>query len=126
MEALKSAIVTRARSRAVVTLGPDALDVWTVLCESGPVLELGEIRITPDIWQLVPRNIVWMAVDLHEVGYFGDVCDETWASNELSVNTNGSILSAWKPSNAPEFWVLTERQSYGPNTEVFIRHDYAS
>ena len=126
MEALKSAIVTRAKSRAIANLEPAALDAWTVLCESGPVLELGEIRITPDIWQLVPRNIVWMAVDLHEVGYFGDVCDETWARNEQSLNTSGSILSAWKPSSAPGFCVLTERLPHGPNTEVFIGLDYVS
>ena len=122
MEAQRSAREMRATSRQLANLEPQTLDAWTVLCESGPVLELGTILLTQDTWLLVPRNIVWLAIDCHECGHFGSVCDEMWERNERALSLCGSIVSFWEPSQDPDFWVVTDRCNSGITTTVSVQH----
>ncbi len=126
MEAQLSAREMRATSRQLANLEPQALDAWAVLCESGPVLELGTILLTQDTWLLVPRNIAWLALDLHECGEFGAICEEMWERNERALSSRGSIVSFWEPSQAPEFWVVTDRCKSGITTTVSVMQHHES
>jgi hypothetical protein len=119
MKCVPSAIVGR-ESRPSIDFEQQDLDAWSVLTESGPVLDIGTVVLTPSAWQLIPKLAVWMAIDLHECGNFGRVCPETWARNEEAVLYGRSVCSLWQPANRPEFRVITDRCASRITTTVSV------
>ena len=126
MEHQPSANVERAVSRRIVNIEQEELDAWSALTQSGPVFDIGTVILTPDAWQLVPKLTVWMAIDLHQCGNFGHVCEETWARNERALNSKGSIVSFWQTAKKPDFWVVTDRCKSGITTTVSVMQQQAS
>lgn len=117
MEALKSAIV-ECQTRRVVNLEELELEAWSVLTESGPVLDVGTVVLTPSAWQLIPGLTLLMAVDLHSCGEFGVVPEELWERNERAIETGGPVVSYWETNKSPWFVVKTEPTSSGITTTV--------
>lgn len=111
----------------VVALNQDELDAWTILCQGGPLFELGEVSLSKEVWQILPRTVIWYTLELHECGYFGGVGEATWERNLEAIDYGASIVSLWTFENAPDFWVITDRSKSGQaNTSISIMQENVS
>ena len=61
---------------------------------SKPLFDLGQIVATPGALALGVDFSVYLG--MHQRGYWGDVCQEDWQENDLSVKEGFRILSAYK------------------------------
>ena len=125
MEKAMLATSTRALSHRVGSLGPDELEAYMVITETGPVLELGDVVISADVWSRVPRYYLWFAIDVHQCGYWGRVSDVDYENNERALTSGGSVVSRWTFAKVPAFWVTTDTSSPQNKTSVFIANEEA-
>ncbi len=72
---------------------------------SPPLFPLGQIVATPGAIELGVDFAPYLA--MHQRGYWGDVSQEDWHENDLSVKNGFRILSAYGEGNG-RFWVITE------------------
>lgn len=72
---------------------------------SPPLFPLGQVVATPGALELGIDFMPYPA--MHQRGYWGDVCQEDWGENDLSVKQGFRILSAYEVENG-RFWVITE------------------
>lgn len=66
---------------------------------------LGQIVATPGALALEVDFVPYLA--MHQCGYWGDVCQEDWQENDLSVKEGFRILSAYDTGNG-RIWIITE------------------
>ena len=70
--------------------------------------ELGQVQITPGVFDEVDLKDVTTGLIRHTGGDFGDVSEEDRALNEEAVETGDRILSAYHDRNGVKFWIITE------------------
>ena len=73
--------------------------------DAQPLFPLGRIVATPGALNLEVNFLPYLA--MHQHGYWGDVCSEDWAENDLSVKEGLRILSSYKTPTG-RFWIITE------------------
>jgi hypothetical protein len=71
-------------------------------------LSLGRLMMTPGVQSRVDAAEIMRAVVRHQVGDWGDVSQEDWDENELSVSMGFRVLSAYTTESGIRFWVITE------------------
>ncbi len=120
MDRTKSATPARELSHRVGHLEERDLQAYSVLTETGPVLQIGEIEFTEEVWNRVPRHCLWFAIELHQCGYWGPIEDVDYESNDQSLDNGGSIVSRWAFVNVPSFWITTDSSGQRSRTSVFI------
>ena len=87
---------------------------------TGPALfPLGQIVATPGAMALEVDFIPYLA--LHQRGSWGDVCQEDWQENDLSVKEGFRILSAYETGNG-RIWIITEHDR--SCTTVLLPEEY--
>lgn len=70
--------------------------------------ELGKVVGTPGALELIPIGEIQQALDRHQNGDWGDVCDEDKEVNNQALIHGDRILSAYTSSNGTKFWIITE------------------
>lgn len=123
MEKQLSANTTRVLSHRVGCLEQHDLDAYTVLTYDGPILRLGDVAIDDGVWNHVPRNYIWFAIDMHECGYWGSLKEVDYVNNQRALDNGGSVVSRWTFPGQPEFWVTTDTSNSEIRTHVFVAHD---
>lgn len=118
-----SAETARTLSHRVGRLDERDLQAYEIITEGGPVLQLGEMRFAPEVWREIPRYYLWFAIDMHECGYWGPVCDVDYANNERALSKGGSVVSRWEFPDLPAFWIATDTSSPGNKTNVFVAQE---
>ncbi len=73
-----------------------------------PSFSLGETVITPNALSQVYPTDICHALQRHARGDWGEVCPQTRAENELSLQHGGCLRSAFRDQNGIEFWVITD------------------
>jgi hypothetical protein len=95
-----------------------------MMAESTSLFQLGRILATPcaitameesgqDAGQLLRR---------HQSGDYGDICQDDWRENELSVAENFRIMSVYTLANGLKIWVITEADRSA--TTVLLPEEY--
>lgn len=68
---------------------------------------LGQVLITPGAQEAVPVSDVIEALTRHQRGDWGIVSDADKYENDVALESDGRILSAYM-SGETEFWIITE------------------
>ena len=88
----------------------------------GPKFSLGQVCITPNAMSKIPRPEIEKALQRHARGDGGELCEEDWQGNDISLKTECRILSAYRAGNGVQFWIITE--SDRRSTTVLLPEDY--
>ena len=120
MERTKSANPARGLSHHVGRLEERDLQAYAVLTEVGPVMRLGNIEFTEEVWNEVPRHFLGFAIDLHECGHWGPISDVDYERNEQALINGGSVVSRWEFVNVTAFWITTDTSGQRSRTTVFF------
>lgn len=83
---------------------------------------LGKIAITGTAMDVLHPKDVHDALERHRVGDWGDVCEEDWSENEISLDQGFRLLSVYRDRNDRKFWVITEADRSA--TTVLLPEDY--
>jgi hypothetical protein len=94
------------------------------MAESTALFQLGRILATPgaiaameeagqDGGQLLRR---------HQSGDYGEICQEDWQENELSVAEGFRIMSVYTLANEVKVWVITEAERAA--TTILLPEEY--
>ncbi len=86
------------------------------------MFEYGDIFITPNALESIPRSEIIRALGRHISGDWGDVCLEDWELNNEAVEMGYRILSQYTASNGTVFWIITEADR--STTTVLLPEDY--
>ena len=83
---------------------------------------VGRLYLTPGvICKLTPQDVLH-AVRRHMQGDWGEVNEEDWEENELSLREGFRLLSAYRGSNGCRFWIITEHDRSA--TTVLLPEEY--
>ena len=69
---------------------------------------LGKLFITPGAMKELSPLEVSNAVGRHARGDWGEVGEEDWEENELSLREGFRLLSSYRGGRDTKFWVITE------------------
>jgi hypothetical protein len=83
------------------------------------LFDLGTVVATPGALALGIDFTPYLA--MHQRGYWGDVCQEDWQENDLSVKEGFRILSAYKTEQG-KIWIITEHDRSA--TTVLLPAEY--
>lgn len=86
---------------------------------SQPLFPLGSVVATPGALALGIDFTSYLA--LHQHGYWGDVGQEDWQENDLSVKEGFRILSAYETGNG-RIWIISE--SDRSSTTILLPSEY--
>ena len=84
--------------------------------------QLGRIVATPNALRNVTHDDIIRAIQRHQVGDWGDVDQDDWHENELSLEKGFRLLSAYHAKNGTKFWIITEADRSA--TTVLLPEDY--
>ena len=70
--------------------------------------ELGQVQITPGVFDEVDLKDVTTGLIRHTGGDFGIVSENDKAANEEALETGDRILSSYLDRNGVKFWIITE------------------
>jgi hypothetical protein len=87
------------------------IEVGRMVATPGALKALGEAEQTP--LEFLSR---------HMNGDWGEVCQEDWAENDLSVREGFRILSAYTLKTGVKIWIITEADRSA--TTVLLPEDY--
>ena len=74
-----------------------------------PKFALGKLFITPAAVERLNPKDVFGAIFRHSQADWGEVDEEDWAQNDLSLREGFRLLSAYRSQEGGEkFWVITE------------------
>jgi len=76
--------------------------------KSNTTFELGQVVITRGALEELPPFDVWVAINRHANGDWGDLCEEDTALNDASVKGEGRLMSRYQTDNGTAFWIITE------------------
>jgi hypothetical protein len=86
---------------------------WSeLLTEHGPVLDIGTLIISPDVWRTVPAKGVAAAVWLHECGHWGAIPHALCERNHEALRKGGLVVSQWYPAEHWPFAIATDTLAY--------------
>jgi len=83
---------------------------------------LGAVRVTRGVAQSLDPSDVAEALTRHARGDWGEVGEEDWKENELSVREGFRLLSAYNAKDGTRFWVITEADR--SSTTVLLPEEY--
>ena len=72
------------------------------------LIKLGQTVITPRARGTLNMQDVLKGLQRHEMGDFGDVCDEDKETNLEGLQNGGQVISAYTDRNDNRFWIITE------------------
>jgi hypothetical protein len=90
-----------------------------------PKFELGRCLVTPAAQEAVSQVRVLECLERHRSGDWGEVSDDDWAENELSLREGYRLLSSYTiddDRSAAHFWIITEADR--STTTVLLPSDY--
>lgn len=73
-----------------------------------PLFPLGRVVTTPGAYESIPLFEMLAALDRHQQGDWGDLCEEDKAENQLSLQEGFRILSRYCSKEGVRFWIITE------------------
>lgn len=83
---------------------------------------IGQTVITPTAMNILHPEDVHVALQRHAVGDWGEVCEEDWAENDVSLDQGFRLLSVYRDRNQRKFWIITEADRSA--TTVLLPEDY--
>lgn len=92
------------------------------LYTSTPTLELGDVYATPGVLEKVTQEDVIKTIERHRKCDWGEVCEEDWKENDLSLEMGFRILSEYTSSNGVRFWIITEADRSA--TTILLPEEY--
>ena len=88
----------------------------------GPKFPLGRVVMTPAAMQVLTPDDVITALRRHVTGDWGDVCQEDWDENLLSLREGFRLFSVYHTQSGTKHWVITEHDR--SVTTVLLPEDY--
>jgi hypothetical protein len=82
----------------------------------------GRTLITPNAQSKLSPVEVAKAMGRHLSGDWGDVCQDDWRENELSLKEGFRLFSAYHDGAGTKFWIITEADRSA--TTVLLPEDY--
>lgn len=73
-----------------------------------PKFPLGHLVMTPGVADSLELEDIMAAVRRHVRGDWGEVDQDDWRENDLSLKEGFRLLSAYSSKDGVRFWVLTE------------------
>lgn len=83
---------------------------------------LGRIVVTSAALDVLRPEDMHAALQRHAGGDWGEVCQEDWAENELSLDQGFRLLSVYRDRNDRRFWIITEADRSA--TTILLPEDY--
>ena len=83
---------------------------------------LGGIYITPGAQAQLGNEDTLAALSRHARGDWGDVGDEDWDENELSLKEGFRLLSTYSSASGVKFWIITEADRSA--TTILLPEEY--
>ncbi len=83
---------------------------------------LGQIVSTPGALEHVPGDEIRTALRRHANCDWGDVDQQDWEENELSLREGCRLFSVYQASDGAKFWVITEADRSA--TTVLLPDEY--
>lgn len=109
--------------------GPRELteDEWETLDSCVPTLprrrfEVGRVYATPGALDHLDMVQLTAALNRHEHGDWGDVCEEDRQTNDLAMKQGYRIVSSYTANDGTKFWVITEADR--STTTVLLPNEY--
>jgi len=87
-----------------------------------PKFPLGRTVITPNAQSRISTSDVDSAINRHVIGDWGDIGDDDWEENELSLKEGFRLFSVYHAKDGTTFWVITEADRSA--TTVLLPEDY--
>lgn len=69
---------------------------------------LGGIYKTRGVMDSIPEDEMYIALERHSHGDWGDLCPEDVRENELSLEKGFRLFSAYTSKTGKRFWIITE------------------
>lgn len=85
------------------------------------MVPLGQVVITRNALDSLSKDAVYAALARHQVGDWGDVCEEDSGANDESLKDGSRILSVYRDGETT-FWIITEADR--SVTTVLLPEDY--
>lgn len=82
----------------------------------------GQIVATPNALSQLSQKDVLTALQRHQSGDWGDVCEEDRQANERALTDGSRLFSVYHSEKGPKFWVITEADRSA--TTVLMPEDY--
>lgn len=95
---------------------------WVSYIQSSPTLILGNVYATPGVLEKVTQEDIINAIGRHRKCDWGEVCEEDWKENDLSLEMGFRILSEYTSSNGVRFWIITEADRSA--TTILLPEEY--
>lgn len=87
-----------------------------------PRFNPGQLMITRNAKDVLPRVEVNAAIKRHLQGDWGDVCQSDWQLNEDALKQGDRLLSVYHTQDGEKFWIITESDRSA--TTVLLPSDY--
>jgi hypothetical protein len=68
----------------------------------------GQVVATPNALNSVPPDEIHVALSRHLQGDWGDVGEDDWKENELSLKEGFRLFSSYHTLAGVKFWIITE------------------
>jgi hypothetical protein len=86
------------------------------------LFRLGHIVATPNALEHLTQEDILTAIQRHQAGDWGDLCEDDKRENQLSLEKGFRLLSAYHANNGTKFWIITEADRTA--TTVLLPEDY--
>lgn len=83
---------------------------------------LGLITVTANALDNLSQDDILAAIQRHQAGDWGEVCDDDRKENELSLEKGFRLLSVYRSAAGLPFWLITEADR--SITTVLMPEDY--
>lgn len=94
----------------------------TVISMTIARFRLGHIVATPNALEKLSQDDILTAIQRHQAGDWGDLCEDDRKENELSLKEGLRLLSAYRSARGLTFWLITEADRSA--TTVLLPEDY--
>ena len=83
---------------------------------------LGRLVATTNAHNALTRDDITAALERHASGDWGDVGQQDWQENELSLRQGFRLFSVYHAADGTKFWIITEADRSA--TTVLLPGDY--
>ena len=83
---------------------------------------LGQIVVTPNVLESVPRGEIFAALRRHQSRDWGDVSPQDKWANDRAIEDGERLLSVYHSKGGIKFWIITEADRSA--TTVLLPEDY--
>ena len=85
-------------------------------------LLVGKLRITPEAWNQVDEDAIFISFTRHLTGDWGNLDEHDWKANDDAIQYGGRVLSSYKDKNETRFWIITEADR--SSTTILLPEEY--